>query len=152
MKLVLFGMYTTSLNDNDMEHLPLDGWNVMELKMRFLPMSLPNTSRKASSVPDGRVMISSTAITIAFAVVVGAKEDVGLELGWKSSVGGDDIVELSVGKGVMSGGYAGVDVIGSLVMIVDIAVPGTNGTENNVISPCPKLPPCTTKPPFDVTL
>ena len=144
MKLVLFGMYTTSLNDNDMEHLPLDGWNVMELKMRFLPMSLPNTSRKASSVPDGRVMISSTAITIAFAVVVGAKEDAGLELGWKSSVGGDDIVELSVGKRVMSGGY--------VVMIVDIAVPGTNGTENDVISPCPKLPPCTTKPPFDVTL
>ena len=144
MKLVLFGMYTTSLNDNDMEHLPLDGWNVMELKMRFLPMSLPNTSRKASAVPDGRVMISSTAITIAFAVVVGGKEDAGLELGWKSSVGGDDIVELSVGKGVMSGGY--------VVMIVDIAVPGTNGTENDVISPCPKLPPWTTKPPFDVTL
>ena len=88
MKLVSFGMYNTSLNDNDIEHMPLDGWNVMELKVRFLPMSLPNTSRKASSVPDGRVMISSTAITSAFAVVVGSEDDVGLELEWKSSVGG----------------------------------------------------------------
>ena len=88
MKLVSFGMYSTSLNDNEIEHLPLDGWDVIERKMRFLPMSLSNTSMKAPAVRDGRVMISSTAITSAFAVVVGSEDDVGLELGWKSSVGG----------------------------------------------------------------
>ena len=144
MKLISFGVYTTSLSENDIEHVPFDGWDVMDRTIRLLPVSFSSTPMNASDVPDGRVMMSSTAVTSAFAVVVGAKDDVGLELGWKSSVGGDDIVELSVGKGVMSGGY--------VVMIVDIAVPGTNGTENDVISPCPKLPPCTTKPPFDVTL
>ena len=89
MKLISFGMYTTSLIDTaDIEHLPLDGWNVMERTIRFSPMSLSNTPMNASDVPDGRVMMSSTAVTGAFAAVVGAEDDVGLELGWKSSVGG----------------------------------------------------------------
>ena len=88
MKLVSFGMYSTSLNDNEIEHLPLDALSGMERKMRFLPMSLSNMSMKAPAVRDGRVMISSTAITSAFAVVVGSEDDVGLELEWKSSVGG----------------------------------------------------------------
>ena len=153
MKLISFGVYTTSLSENnDIEHLPFEGCDIMERTRRFSPMSLSNTPMNASDVPDGRVMMSSTAVTGAFAAVVGAEDDVGLELGWKSSVGGDDIVELSVGKGLVSGGYVGVDVIGSLVMIVDTAVPGTNGTENNVISPYLNSPPCTIKLPFDVTL
>ena len=88
MKLVSFGMYSTSLNDNEIEHLPLDALSGMERKIRFLPVSLSNTPMKTSAVPDGKVMISSTAITSAFAVVVGSEDDVGLELGWKSSVGG----------------------------------------------------------------
>ena len=152
MKLISFGVYTTSLSENDIEHVPFDGWDVMDRTIRLLPVSFSSTPMNASDVPDGRVMMSSTAVTGAFAAVVGAEDDVGLELGWKSSVGGDDIVELSVGKGLVSGGYVGVDVIGSLVMIVDTAVPGTNGTENNVISPYLNSPPCTIKLPFDVTL
>ena len=52
MKLVSFGMYTTSLIDNDIEHMPLDGWDVMERTIRLLPVSLSNTSMKASAVPE----------------------------------------------------------------------------------------------------
>ena len=153
MKLVSFGMYTTSLIDNDIEHMPLDGWDVMERTIRLLPVSLSNTSMKASAVPEGRVMISSTADTSAFAVVVGAKGDVRLELGWKSSVGGDYIVE----SDDIVGWYVGIaqrstDVIGSSAMKLDVAVPGTNGIENLVMCACPISPPSTIKLPFDVTL
>ena len=72
------GIYRTSLKFESTEHCPLVGWDVIERTIKFDPVSFSRTAIKASTVPDWREMVSSTAKIVGWCDVgVGFGEIVG---------------------------------------------------------------------------